>query len=135
MASRASQQVMLTFIGSADHPPTTMQGTPTSPMDTFSFHRTRHPAAYRPQKHLSVADGFHQPNGKQFVRLQSGQTYREEGNANLQVEDSWKETGKLCGQGAARQALPESPCLPSSTLAPPASVSEKRKRHPAPTAK
>ena len=73
MASRASQQVVLTFIGNADHPSTDQQGIPPCPMDPFSFHRTRHPAFYRPQKHLSVADGFHLPNEKQSVR-QSEQT-------------------------------------------------------------
>lgn len=38
-----------------------VEGIQTSPMNTFPFHRTRHPAFYHPQRHPHVADELHQP--------------------------------------------------------------------------
>ena len=60
-------------------PPTSRRDTPPWPMDTFSFHRTRYHAFYRPQK-PRVADEFHQADGKQFARQAARAGCREAGS-------------------------------------------------------
>ena len=59
MAYRADLHAVPTFIGAANLPYTALQGIQPYPIDPFSFHRTRNPAFYGPQRHPRVADEFH----------------------------------------------------------------------------